>query len=125
MRKMKKPATIDRRQFLQLSSGVALSAGLNRLNPIRRRRGSYTVGVGKNPNPYKATLRAMLTSGGWDPAAISGKRVIIKPNLVQPETADTGITTDPEVVRAIVDRALAANAAEVWIVETGVDGAFF
>ncbi len=125
MRKMKKPATINRRQFLQLSSGVALSAGLNRLNPIRRRRGSYTVGVGKNPNPYKATLRAILTSGGWDPAAISGKRVIIKPNLVQPETADTGITTDPEVVRAIVDRALAANAAEVWIVETGVDGAFF
>lgn len=125
MDKIKKTTALSRRQFLQLSSGVALSAGLSRINPLRRGRGSYTVGVGHNSNPYTATLRAMLASDGWNPSVIAGKRVIIKPNLVQPQPADTGITTDPEVVRAIVDQALAANAAEVWIVETGVEGAFF
>ena len=125
MSKTKQSAVVSRRQFLQLSSSAVLSTGLHKINPMRRQRGSYTVGVGHNSNPYTATLRAMLASDGWNPAAINGKRVIIKPNLVQPETADTGITTDPEVVRAIVDQALAANAAEVWIVETGVNGAFF
>jgi uncharacterized protein (DUF362 family) len=40
-------------------------------------------------------------------------------------TAETGVTTDTEVVRALVDLALAAGAAQVRIVEGGIDGAHF
>jgi len=40
-------------------------------------------------------------------------------------TAETGTTTDPEVVRALVDMALDAGALEVRIIEAGPNGAFF
>ena len=121
----KKHLMVDRRQFLQLSSAAALSVGLDKIRLPRTPRGSYTVGVGHDTEGYAATLRAIQASEGWNPAGINCKRVIVKPNLVQPETADSGVTTDPEVVRAIVDMALAANAAEIWIVETSLTGAFF
>jgi uncharacterized protein (DUF362 family) len=51
--------------------------------------------------------------------------VVIKPNLVVPMNADTGATTDPEVVRALVDLALEAKAAQVLIAEGGINGAHF
>jgi uncharacterized protein (DUF362 family) len=51
--------------------------------------------------------------------------VIIKPNLVAPEPAISGATTDPEVVRAIVDLALDAGAGEVLIAEGAAAGAPF
>jgi len=64
-------------------------------------------------------------SGEWPAAAIAGQKVIIKPNLVIPLTADTGTTTDPQVVRALVDLALAAGAAQVLIVEGEFNGPNF
>ena len=51
--------------------------------------------------------------------------MIIKPNLVVPMTAETGVTTDPQVVRALVDLALESGARRVFIVESGVRGANF
>lgn len=39
--------------------------------------------------------------------------------------AETGVTTDPQVVRALVDLALEAGAAQVLIVESGPQGANF
>jgi uncharacterized protein (DUF362 family) len=63
--------------------------------------------------------------GEWPGAALTGKTVVIKPNLVWKATADTGITTDPQVVRALVDLALAGGAAHIRIVESGPAGALF
>jgi uncharacterized protein (DUF362 family) len=51
--------------------------------------------------------------------------VVIKPNIVSPRPASSGATTDPEVVRAIVDQALADGASAVQIVEGSPDGAYF
>jgi uncharacterized protein (DUF362 family) len=73
--------------------------------------------VGKSPDPYAATLRAVVASGEWPAARMAGKTVVIKPNLVSPDPAESGATTSPEVVRALVDLALAASAARVQIVE--------
>ena len=87
--------------------------------------GTYRVGIGKLPDPYAATRRAVAACGEWPAARIAGRTVIIKPNLVVPMAAETGVTTDPEVVRAIVDLALEAGAAQVVIVEGGPDGANF
>jgi uncharacterized protein (DUF362 family) len=56
---------------------------------------------------------------------MAGRTVVIKPNLVVRKTAETGATTDPQVVRALVDLALAAGAARVLIVESGGKGANF
>jgi uncharacterized protein (DUF362 family) len=63
--------------------------------------------------------------GEWPGAALAGKTVVIKPNLVWSWTADTGVTTDPQIVRLLVDLALEDGAAQVCIVESGPSGANF
>ena len=88
--------------------------------------GDYRVGVGRSADAYLATMAAISASGEWPgPAAIAGRNVVIKPNLVSPMAPETGAVTDPEVVRAVVDRALADGAQSVAILETSPQGAHF
>jgi uncharacterized protein (DUF362 family) len=50
---------------------------------------------------------------------VAGKNVAIKPNLVVGRSSATGATTDPQVVRAVVDECLERGAAAVHIGELG------
>jgi uncharacterized protein (DUF362 family) len=112
-----------RRRFLQLTGGglAWLAAGQRRASATH-----YKVGLGHSADPYEATLRAVMASRQWPgPWGIAGRKVVIKPNLVVGMPTDTGATTDPEVVRALTDMALGAGAAEVIIIEGGIDGAHF
>jgi uncharacterized protein (DUF362 family) len=77
----------------------------------------YVVGVGHSSQAYGAARTAIAASGQFPSAAIAGKTVVIKPNLVIASPSTTGITTDPQVVRAIVDLALAAGASRIIIAE--------
>ncbi len=116
-------AGVKRRDFIKLSAG-AISAGL--AHPLLAAAGPpYKVGVGNDPWAYAATMRAITASEGWNPANIIGRKVIIKPNLVRAAAADSGVSTDSEVVRAVVDLALQAGASEILIVEASPDGANF
>jgi len=113
---------ITRRRFLQLiRGGLAWLAASPRLASAA----TYRVGVGKLADPYAATRRAMEACGEWPAAAIANQKVVIKPNLIVPMTADTGVTTDPQVIRALVDMALESGAGQVVIVESGPQGANF
>ncbi len=96
------------------SSGSALRYGA-----------AWRVGVGRSPDAYDATARAIDATGEWPATAIAGRKVIIKPNLVGGRTAAEGITTDAEAVRAVVDRTLASGATQVLIVEGGNPAAPF
>jgi uncharacterized protein (DUF362 family) len=113
---------VTRRRFLQLAGG-----GLAWLTarPGRAATAGYRVGIGKLSDAYVATRRAVEACGEWPHAAIAGRKVVIKPNLVVPRTAETGTTTDPQVVRALVDLALEAGAAQVLLVDGGPQGANF
>ena len=113
---------IGRRRFLQLATG-----GLAWLFTGTRCAvtNAYRVGVGKLSDPYAATIRAIESTGEWPFEDIFGKTVVIKPNLAMSMTADTGATTDPEVVRALVDLSLEAEAKQILIVEGGFGGANF
>ena len=110
-----------RRSFLRASSGLVAATAI----PRGAEGAAYRVGIGRESDPYAATVRAIDASSGWLRERIFGKTVVIKPNLVSAMTADSGVTTDPEVVRAIVDRALGDGAAEVLIVEASPQGAWF
>ena len=103
---------LGRRQFLGLGAGMLLAP------PATVEAQSHRVGVGVNPDPYVATWRAVAAAGTWRFLGIAGRRVVIKPNVVSRSTPDTGIVTDPEVVRAVVDLALLSGAEEILIVET-------
>jgi uncharacterized protein (DUF362 family) len=104
-----------RRTFLKLILGALASA------PAWTRRAhasGHQVGVGRNPDPYTATIRAVDASENWPESRIAGRTVVIKPNLVAPRPAESGVTTDPQVVRALVDRALDSGATRVIIAES-------
>ncbi len=85
----------------------------------------YRVGVGHRDDPYSATLRAVAASGQWPSDSLGGRTVVIKPNLVAPMASESGVTTDGELVRALIDLSLEAGADKVLIVEGGVGGAPF
>jgi uncharacterized protein (DUF362 family) len=106
-----------RREFLRMAGAVGFSAGL--APPVLHAADGFRVGVGHDPNAYVATQRAIQACEEWPALALAGKVVVIKPNLVAALTADTGAVTDPEVVRAVVDLALAAGAVLILIVEAG------
>jgi uncharacterized repeat protein (TIGR01451 family) len=56
-------------------------------------------------------------AGGLGGVIAPGDTVVIKPNLVQAAAADGGYTTDPRVVRAVVQLAWEAGAGQVIIAE--------
>ncbi len=110
------PPSVSRRRFLQLVAGsatLALPAG-RWANAVPN---AYRVGVGRDTDAYAATLRAVQAAEDWAGLALTGKTVVIKPNLVIPAYPESGAVTDPEAVRALVDLALAGGAAQVQIVE--------
>lgn len=118
-------AAVSRRDFLRGAGAALLVAESRGLYALAPSSPPFRVGVGHEPDPYAATMRAIEASTDWTPALVAGRRVVVKPNLVIGLGADTGTVTDPEVVRAIVDLALQNGAAEILIVEAGVGHAFF
>jgi uncharacterized protein (DUF362 family) len=105
---------IKRRHFLGLLTGEIAALSL------RAATTTYQAGIGSSSDPYTATQRAIAASGQFPAAAIAGSTVVIKPNLVEGRPASTGATTDPQVVRAVVDQALAAGAFSIIVAEGGV-----
>ncbi|HVT92959.1 MAG TPA: DUF362 domain-containing protein [Bryobacteraceae bacterium] len=106
---------MKRRSFLRcLAPGAA---ALPLAGTLALGAGGYRVGAGRSSDPYDATVRAVQASGEWP--AMSGLAVMIKPNLVAGQPSTSGVTTDPQVVRALVDMALDSGAASVTIVEGG------
>ena len=109
---------MKRRSFLQF---LAADAALPLAGRLASAASPYQVGIGNSTDPYQATQSAVASCGQWPVADIAGKTVMIKPNLVTAHVASTGVTTDPQVVRAIVDMALQAGATQVIIAEGGVN----
>ena len=62
-------------------------------------------------------LRAALTEIGITPAAVAGKRILLKPNLVETALGAGHINTHPEVVRAAARALRGFGAAEVLVGE--------
>lgn len=89
-------------------------AGLGAISQANAQPG-FSVGLKYGTDPYSTTIAAIMASGEFPP--VFGRTVVIKPNLVTAALANTGTVTDPEVVRAIADVALARGAASVVICE--------
>lgn len=110
--------SLNRRAVLKMLAAGTGALAASGLPGVRARASGwpYRVGVGVLPDHYDATLAAIVASGEFPD--VLGRDVYIKPNLVAGAWPDDGITTDPQVVRAIVDTALAAGALSVHIIES-------
>jgi len=116
---------MDRRSFIGLlAANSVLLAGAKAQKSTAP---TYQVGVGVSSSPstaastYAAAATALAASGQF-PTNLAGVTVLIKPNLVVPKTSTTGATTDPNVVKAIVDACIAAGATAIQIIEAPLPG---
>src|ERR1700691_970236 len=111
---------IDRRSFLR--SLAVSSAILTAAKPSKSgTTPAFQVGVGYSRDPYTAASTALSACGQF-PANLAGQTVVIKPNLVVPKPSSSGATTDPHVVKAVVDMCIAAGAEWIYIVEAPLPG---
>jgi uncharacterized protein (DUF362 family) len=60
--------------------------------------------------------------GGLHQIIPSGKRILIKPNLVIAKNNDTGATTNPEVIEVLIQEALKTNPLEIALGESSTAG---
>jgi uncharacterized protein (DUF362 family) len=96
---------IDRRAML-IASGVALG-GLVTVPLVRRAlRMTAPVFVARNQRydgPLAKTIHDGLAATGLDMTALRGKRVLLKPNLVEPTRVSPQLTTNPALVVAAAE----------------------
>ena len=96
------PLQFNRRALL-IGGGAAI-AGLLGLPLLRRafaKRGTAFVARGQRyDGPLEQTIRDGLLANGCEPAQSAGKRVLLKPNLVEPTRKCPQMTTHPAMVVA-------------------------
>lgn len=109
-----------RRELLWcLGGGVAFGlGGYQLIRFARRQRADVFIARAAD---YRLDLGAMITSGlqelGVSPQEISGKRILLKPNLVEVSPGHPHINTHPLVIRGAVEAFLRLGAAKVLVGE--------
>jgi uncharacterized protein (DUF362 family) len=99
------PAGFDRRALLA-GGGAALAAmvGFSAWRSATRPEASVFIARGQRyDGDLETTIRDGLAATGLDPAVMAGKRVLLKPNLVEPSRASPHMTTNPRVVVACAE----------------------
>ena len=104
------PRRLTRRQWA--AGSAVLLAGCNREPAIEPARVSITRAAGYDQRLY-GTVREILTAHRLD---VRGRRVVLKPNLVEFEPAGA-INTHPLLVHAVYEAFRALGAADVRIAE--------
>ncbi len=111
-----------RREFLFAGlGGAALAAlGLYLWPKFFRRKWREQAFIGKVPN-YSADIAGVIVSGfkalGISPGEIRGKRILLKPNLVETEPGAIHINTHPSVVYGAAQAFLKLGAHRVMVAE--------
>ncbi len=112
----------SRREFLLTCAGglVVGASGYFLWKEARIRRWQERVYIGKAPD-YGADIRGTISAGlrelGLTEKDIRGKRVLLKPNLVETMPGAVHINTHPLVVRGAVEAFWALGAARVAVGE--------
>lgn len=126
---------ITRREFLATSMGAtALAALMPRLVFSQKTVPGPLIGVARGDRSH--LVRAAVDAvGGIDKYITAGDRVCIKPNISFAANIDCGATTDPGIVKQVVQLCLDAGAskvivldhtianAELCVAKSGIEGA--
>lgn len=107
-----------RREFIRAAACGAIGAGAGLWSCAPGRRSEVFIAKAAT---YGADLVPLLTAGlrelGISPAEVAGKRILLKPNLVEPRAEAEHINTHPAVVRAAAESFLKLGAAAVEVGE--------
>ncbi len=92
---------LDRRTLLVGSSVAVAGAALaGWLRGAQSRDAVFVADHQRYDGPLASTIREGLLASGIEPAWLRGRRVLLKPNLVEPTRSSPHMTTDPRVVLA-------------------------
>ncbi|MCA9423188.1 MAG: DUF362 domain-containing protein, partial [Nitrospira sp.] len=115
-------ASLTRRQLLKaclVGGGLSVS-GFSLLHWVTGSRLTAQTFIGQ-AETYKADFTKLIRQGleelGVTPSEIKGKRILLKPNLVEPHKSLSQINTHPLVVRGAVEAFLYLGAASVVVAE--------
>lgn len=114
--------SISRRKFLKYAavSGIAAAGGFflgRRLDSRWQKEATFIATATDYNSDLSQLLRNGLAQLAFSPEAVKGKRVLIKPNLVEPHAGHEHINTHPSIVLALVEVFMAMDAAEVIVAE--------
>lgn len=103
-----------------LGTAVVAGAALGGVVVHRSRNSGHPVVVFK-ASSYTDDLRRRLVSGmaelGWNARRITGKKVLLKPNLVEPSRISQHINTHPLLIQAAIEAFRALGASHVSVGE--------
>ncbi len=126
---MKRGAKLEaewtRRKFLATGAigtagGLLVYAGFERIHALYedgRREAVFVAKAGDYSKPLKQIILDGMAALGVGAAAVSGKRILLKPNFVEPEPNRPQIVTHPLMVHAAAEAFLSLGAAEVLVAE--------
>jgi len=118
----RKESELSRRQLLKiaLAGGVLATSGLSIKQWVDRPRLHAQTFIGK-AHSYNVDLPSIIQAGfrelGVTPSEIKGKRILLKPNLVETSMESAHINTHPLLVRAAAETFLRLGAARVLVAE--------
>ncbi|MBL8830041.1 MAG: DUF362 domain-containing protein [Planctomycetaceae bacterium] len=101
--------SLSRRSLLlSTTSAVASALGCDIVNKLRapKQAKKAPVFIARNQRydgPLEQTIRDGLLASGLDPARLKGKKVLLKPNMVEPTRLSPQMTTHPAVVLATAE----------------------
>lgn len=121
-RKPRGPRGWTRREFLLGSAGwgIAASGSFLQIAGCTKKEWHADTFVARVPH-YGADIASVLTRAfrelGVETGEIRGKRILLKPNLIEPHTGAGHINTHPNVVRAAAEAFLGFGASGVLVAE--------
>ncbi len=115
-------ALLSRREILKatlIGSSLGLT-GFSLLNWLSTPTMTAQTFIGKTPD-YQGNLAGLIKAGfkelGITEESIKGKRILLKPNLVEPHKFSAHINTHPLVIRGAIEAFLSFGAAAVMVGE--------
>jgi uncharacterized protein (DUF362 family) len=111
---------LTRREFFEGALGGILAAYGASFARCTRKDWRADTFIGKVAN-YESDITSVILSGLKElqvgPKEIRGKRILLKPNLIEPHVGAGHINTNPKVVRAAIEGFLHCGASKVLVAE--------
>lgn len=108
---------MKRRDFLKKTTVMSSSLYLPGLFNMAQSPGSAPVVKVEGESAYEITKRAVKELGGMEKFISKQDIVMVKPNIAWNRTVEQAATTNPEVVRAVVEMAYNAGAKKVIVMD--------
>jgi uncharacterized protein (DUF362 family) len=113
---------MDRRDFLK---NLALGGVVLRYGPslLAQAKSHPDMAIVTGESPAAITKEALAALGGMNRFIAKGDKVMIKPNIGWDRTPELAATTNPEVVKTLVELSFEAGAKEVTVMDNTINQA--